>query len=210
MRRINIFSAILTLVLLFCLSCVNHKDSIGEKFIVKYNIVENHYEYCVVNSKNDTILILDPNKYIICFSDTVESFIVVAIRAKKGWWGIDFSENILFQVYNTTDGEPSPDELNFDRIRIVDEEGKIGFADGKGKIVIQPQFEQVTAYHEKYAIIGENCIKIPWDTTHVESGCNHYSIECKKYGYIDKQGAVVEIGNSSFEELYEKLDFPKW
>jgi hypothetical protein len=58
------------------------------------------------------------------------------MREKKGWWAIDFNENVLFQVYNTTDGEPSPDELNFDRIRIVNEKGKIGFADGKGKIVV--------------------------------------------------------------------------
>jgi hypothetical protein len=48
---------------------------------------------------------------------------------------MDLKENLLFRVYNNSEGEPSPDELNFDRIRIVDETGKIGFADDKAKVV---------------------------------------------------------------------------
>ncbi|MEJ1241068.1 WG repeat-containing protein [Chryseolinea sp. T2] len=191
------------------LSCSDKESLKSEKFVVHSSTSGNSYLYSIVNSKNDTILKLDPEKYWVCFDDTVENFLVVAPKDKKGWWAIDFKENFLFQVYNTSEGEPSPDELNFNRIRIVDEAGKIGFADETGKVVITPAFEQATAFNKDYAIIGESCRKIPWDTTHTEAGCNHYSIECARNGYIDKAGNVMDVGLYTLEELWDKLDFPE-
>jgi hypothetical protein len=115
----------------------------------------------------------------------------------------------LFQVYNTSPGEPSPDEISFNKIRIVDETGKIGFADEKGNIIIKPRFDNATSFYNEYAIVGEDCKKIPWDTIQNESGDMHYSIICSKNGYINSAGDIIEIGNSTFEELCKKLNFPK-
>lgn len=184
-------------------SCLNDERSQSEKFVVQRSTSG----YFVLNSNSDTVLKLSPNKYWVCFDDTVENFLIVSPKDRKGWWGIDFKENFLFQVYNTSEGEPSPDELNFNRIRIVDNSGKIGFADQNGKVVIEPRFEQATAFNNDYAIIGEGCRKIPWDTSHTELGCYHFSIECNKNGYIDKSGDIIEIGNYTLEELWNKLDF---
>lgn len=192
------------LSIMIFISC-SHQEVNHEKYIV----VNNGYIYSVVNFKNDTILKLDSAKYFVCFDDTVENFLIVAPKTRKGWWAIDFDENYLFQVYNTIHGEPSPDEITNGRIRIVDEQGKIGFANEKGEIIIKPQFEQVTAFYKGFAIIGQDCRIIPWDTIHSVSDCHHYSISCLKNGYIDKDGIIIEIGSLTFDELWDKLDFPK-
>jgi len=192
------------IIIMTCFSC-----SENEIYHEKYVVVNNGYEYAVINFKNDTILKLDSAKYFVCFDDTVVNFLTVAPKTRKGWWAIDFNENFLFQVYNTSDGEPSPDEITYGRIRIIDEKGKIGFADEKGKTIIRPQFEQVTAFYKDHAIIGQDCKKIPWDTIHDESDCHHYSIVCSKNGYVDRDGNIVEMGNWTIEELWDKLEFPK-
>jgi len=187
-----------------CFSCSRNEERF-DKFIV----VNNGYTYSILDFKNDTILKLDSANYFVCFDDTVENFLIVAPKTRKGWWAIDFDENFLFQVYNTVDGEPSPDQITYGRIRIVDDKGKIGFADDKGKIIIKPQFEHVTAFYKDYVIIGQECKKIPWDTIHAESDCHHYSIDCLKNGYIDRDGKIIELGNLTIEELRDKLNFPK-
>ena len=128
----------------FCLSCNSSEKSKPEQYIIQNVELGNKLQYLVLNTQNDTVLKLDPDKYWMCFSDTVKSFLVVAPKDRKGWWAIDFDENYLFKVYNTSPGEPSPDEISFDRIRIVDETGKIGFADEKGNIIIKPRFKQAT------------------------------------------------------------------
>lgn len=138
------------LSIMIFISC-SHQEVNHEKYIV----VNNGYIYSVINFKNDTIFKLDSAKYFVCFDDTAENFLIVAPKTRKGWWAIDFDENYLFQVYNTIHGEPSPDEITNGRIRIVDEQGIIGFANEKGEIIIKPQFEQVTAFYKGFAIIAK-------------------------------------------------------
>ena len=48
----------------------------------------------------------------------------------------------------------------------------------------------VTTFHKGKAIIGESCDKIPWDEHAKEEDCHHYSIVCKKHGYINQNGEV--------------------
>ena len=199
------------LILMICVSC-KQKETVREKYIVKDTVINNQYQYYVINFKNDTILKLNPDEYFVCFNenDTVENFLVVAPKKRDGWWAIDFNEDYLFQVYNVSEGEPSPDELSYGRIRIIDDYGKIGYANKLGKIVIKPQFEYATAFYKNYAIIGEECKKIPWETKTESSDqiFHPYSIKCSRYGYIDKKGKVMEMGNWSYEELRKKLNFP--
>jgi hypothetical protein len=163
-------------------------------------------EYYVLDSKNDTIIKLDTAKYFVCFDEEFEHFLTVAPKGRSGWWAINLNENYLFQVYNTSHGEPSPDILKYGMIRIVDANGKIGYADEYGKVVIKPQFEKASSFYKKYAIIGEDCHKVPWDTSDVI--CEHFSIECSRYGYIDKKGNVIEFGDYSYNELVDKLNIP--
>lgn len=162
--------------------------------------------YSLIDLKNKTIRVLDSAQYYIAMNGFEYGyFAILGKKGSPGWSAIDANEDILFQVYNTSFGEPSPDYLIENRIRIIDENNKIGFANEKGQIVIKPQFEIVTSFHNGYAIIGENCKKIPWGGHESES--NHYSIECRKYGYINDKGDIIKIGDFTFEQIMKKI---KW
>ena len=180
-----------------------------EKFKIKVEETSNWKSiYYIVNEKGETVKQLDSTKYYISFNgDNYQSFAIFGIKGEKGWSAIDTNEKILFDVYNPSSGEPTPDGIVENKIRIVDENNKIGFADRSGKIIIKPQFEIVTTFHKGKAIIGESCEKIPWDEHAKEEECHHYSIVCKKHGYINEKGEIVMLRNFTFEEIQKKI---KW
>ena len=180
-----------------------------EKFKIKVEAGPNWKSmYYIINEKGEIIKQLDSTKYIISFNrDNYESFAVFGIKGERGWSAIDINEKKLFEVYNTSFGEPTPDQIVENKIRIVDENNKIGFADNKGKIIIKPQFEIATTFHKGKAIIGKGCEKIPWDEHAKEEDCQHFSIVCKKHGYINEKGEEITLGNFTFEEIQKKI---KW
>lgn len=163
--------------------------------------------YSINDEKENLIKQLDSSKYLVSFNDTnLRYFAIFLIKGHRGWSAIDSNEKILFEVYNQGD-EINPDYLVENKIRIVDENQKIGFANEKGEIIIKPQFEIVTSFHNGKAIIGQICNKIPWDEHAKEDDCHHYSIVCKKYGYINELGEIVESGYSTFEEIQNKINW---
>jgi hypothetical protein len=116
--------------------------------------------YCLVDEQGKLIRELDTAKYYVCFNnEQYVYFAIFGIKNSPRWTAIDADENVLFQVYNTSFGEPSPDNLIEDKIRIVDENNKIGFANNKGTIIIKPLFEVATSFHKGKAIIGDKCKK---------------------------------------------------
>ena len=165
--------------------------------------------YYILNEKGKAVKQLDTTKYRICLGGhDYGYFAIFLIKDENGWSAIDKNEKILFKVYNTSIGEPSPDELTENKIRIIDENNKIGFADNKGNIIIEPQFEMVTSFYKGKAIIGEKCSKVPWGNHEEEpGGCHHYTIECERAGYINSKGEIIEIGEFTFEEIKKKI---KW
>lgn len=164
--------------------------------------------YSLIDEKNNLIKVLDSSKYYITFNfDNYVYFAVFGKKGNPGWTAIDAKENILFQVYNTSIGEPSPDYLIENKIRIIDDENKIGFANEKGQIVIKPQFEIVTSFHNGKAIIGEKCKKVPWKEHAKEEDCQHYSIVCGNFGYINEKGEILKLGNYTFEEIKKEIDW---
>lgn len=164
----------------------------------------------MVDEKGNLIKELDTSKYIICLDqDKPAYFAIFAVRNRSGWIAINRQEKQLFEVYNTSIGEPSPDHLVDGKIRIVDEYGKIGFANHKGKVIIKPQFEMVSSFYNGKAIIGKTCEKVPWNLPEElnHSDCHHYSIECKEHGYIDVKRKIILLGNYTFEEIAKKINW---
>jgi len=165
------------------------------------------FGYVIINQSGDTVMRLDTAKYYTCFGDTIQYFAIVGLKNKKGWWAIDRNENLLFEVYNTSYGEPSPDELTNGMIRIVDKKGKIGFANFKGKIVIKPQFEAATTFYKGKAIVGRQCKQVLW-CCKGDNADKHYLTKCTQTGYIDKKGQVKEMGDYTLEQMQKKLNWP--
>lgn len=164
--------------------------------------------YSLVDEYGKTLKVLDTAKYYISMNDdTLGYFAIFGKKNSPGWSAIDVNENILFQVFNTSFGEPSPDYLIENKIRIIDNEDKIGFANEKGEIIIEPQFEIATSFYNGKAIIGKKCKKIPWGNHEDENGCHHYSITCEYQGYIDEKGTILKLGNYTFDEIKEEIDW---
>lgn len=137
---------------------------------------------------------LDPNKYIVSLTYHENSyFATFSIKGKKGWNAIDFNENILFEVYNIISNEPSPDYLIENRIRIIGKNKKIGFANDCGKIIIKPIFDYATSFNNGYAIVGEKC--------------PDSSNKCNQYGYINKNGKIIKIGNYTFDQIQKEINW---
>jgi hypothetical protein len=164
--------------------------------------------YSLVDENGKLIRKLDTAKYFTCFNpDQYVYFAIFGVKGRFGWAAIDANEKLLFNVYNTSFGEPTPDYLVENKIRIVDEKNLIGFANNKGQVIIKPQFEIVTSFHKGKAIIGQTCEKVPWDEHAEESDCHHYSITCKRNGYINAKGVILKIGKFSFEQIKKEIDW---
>lgn len=177
----------------------------AQKFQIIYR--NNNYSTAYIADKNGKIIKkLDDSFGLNYRPGTMGYFSIFAINGEEGWTAVDINGKKLFQVLNSEIGTPSPDDVIDGKIRIVGKNGKIGFADEKGKVIIRPQFEEVSSFHKGKAIIGEGCKAIPW-THSQETDCRHYYTQCKKYGYIDEKGKIIEFGEYTFEEIAKKI---KW
>ncbi len=162
--------------------------------------------YTLVDEEGKIIRQLDTAKYYLSFNnDQYVYFAVFGKKGSSGWTAIDAHENELFKVYNTSQGEPSPDYLIENKIRIVDENAKIGFANERGETIIHPRFDMVTSFYKNKAIIGQLCKEVPWDEHAKETDCQHYSIGCEKHGYINNKGIVIKIGAYSFDQIMKEI-----
>ena len=207
------FSFLLMLILISA-------STIGQKKI-KVKVIETvttpgNYvpdRYVFVDEKGNKIRELDTAKYTTCFyNEQYVYFTIVTLKDytkanKNGWAAIDADERILFTVMNTSYGEPTPDYLWEDAIRIIDTNNLVGFANSKGKIIIEPQFEAVSTFHKGKAIVATSCKNIPWNDHATEGDCHHFSTICTNHGYINKKGKVLKMGPYSFEEIKKEI---KW
>ncbi|MGW1455226.1 WG repeat-containing protein [Salegentibacter agarivorans] len=167
----------------------------------------NRETYSILNSNGDTIHKLDTTTYLYTFQSKFKEFVVFRIKGREGWSAIDSEQNYLFQVYQPVKGEPFPDHLIEDRIRIVGDNNRIGFADSSGEIIITPQFEEVTEFNNGYAIFSSECERIDKDNIKCEHA--RFATKCNKFGYIDKYGNIIEVGNFDFEKLRERINWKK-
>ena len=161
----------------------------------------------LIDEDGNLIRTLDKDKYfpISLNQEGYGYFAIFGFYEKSGWYAIDANENIIFQVYNTSFGEPSPDNLIENKIRIVDKMGLIGYANQLGEIIIEPQFEIASSFHNNKAIIGSTCKKEPIGEHDEKGGCEHFSITCQQNGYINTDGEIRKIGDYTFEEIMEEI-----
>jgi hypothetical protein len=103
-----------------------------------------------INAKGD--IVIPFGKYITCYTTKFYDFAIVRTQDTKTV-GIDRKENILFDVFIFDNW---PDPLSNGLFRIV-KEGKIGYADIHGKIIIQPQFDGAYSFWDGKAKVGTGC-----------------------------------------------------
>ena len=125
-------------------------------------------------------VVISAGKYPYIFTDVFEKIAFVLLKDKKGVYAIDRNEKILFQVCSY---EIGPDIISNGLFRII-ENGKIGFANMNGEIVIKPRFQFVYPFQENgFAIFCENGTWSMLD--------KYIPVIKGKWGAINRQGVIV-------------------
>ncbi len=129
-----------------------------------------------VNQKGDTVISI--GKYFYCFLDTVITYAIVADTGKDNSvpYAIDQNGNRLYEVYWVDNG---PDIIEEGLFRIK-RNGKIGFANTKGEIVIPPQFDCAEQFKNGKA-------KVTYDCVLIKEG-EHTLMKSNSWFYINKTG----------------------
>lgn len=125
-------------------------------------------------------IVIPAGKYADIFTAEFDKVAIVKIKGKKEFYAIDRNEKVLFQVFNSEGG---PDIISNGLFRII-ENGKIGFANMNGEIVIKPRFQFVYPFQENgFAIFCENGTWSMLD--------KYIPVIKGKWGAINRQGVVV-------------------
>ncbi|MCD6116147.1 WG repeat-containing protein [bacterium] len=130
-----------------------------------------------INSKGDTIIPI--GKYYYCYSDTIRNFGIVMEKGGR-IIGIDKTDNELFDIFKYDNG---PDYVSDGLFRIM-KNGKIGYADMNGKIIIKPQFDCAYPFKNGLAKVSKKCIT---------EKKGEYSIwKSNDWFYINKKGRAIK------------------
>ena len=104
----------------------------------------------------------------------------IAPVVKDGdWVYIDGNENVLVKPLVV---DNAPDAFGWMYARFV-EDGKIGFFDESGRVVIDPQFDFAFPFCEGLAVFCEECEELP--------GGERKEVKGGRWGVIDEKGDVV-------------------
>ncbi len=126
-----------------------------------------------INTKGDTVIPV--GRYLYCYTDTLRDFAIVTQKKGKAI-GIDRNERELFEVFWFDNG---PDPVAEGLFRIV-REGKIGYANKQGEVVIAPQYACAFPFQDGKAKVAYQCETI--------SEGEHFRWESQAWIQIDKQG----------------------
>ncbi|MCX6150582.1 MAG: WG repeat-containing protein [Ignavibacteriales bacterium] len=187
-----------TLILLSFFSCKGTESRVN-KTQEYFNLDSIHTDYLVSfsddglfspgkscgyrNSKGE--ISIPQGKYNYCFTDTFRNFAFVSDDklTNSKVVAIDRNENILFDVYMFDNG---PDWLVDGLFRVV-RNGKIGYANNNGIIIIEPKYECAEQFEKGIARVALNCTlkKDRYDP-------EHYEMEGGAWSNIDKKGDEVK------------------
>lgn len=171
---------ILTLLLGLALACSLSAQGVLHIYCPHPEINEDACGY--VNEKNEVVIPV--GKYLRLYSTEFDRIAFVSIKGKPGIYAINRAEQILFKVHCV---DNRPDVVSEGLFRII-RNGKIGFADMTGKVVIEPQFQFAFPFQRGgIAIFNEG-------GTLVREG-EYTRYQGGKWGVINKDGKVVVPAN---------------
>ncbi len=114
-------------------------------------------------------------------ADSSEHNETISIRYIDGSGFVAFNRNgiRLFTVFPYDNGPDYPSQGLFRIIR----DGKIGFADTAGNVIIEPQFSAALPFQDGLAGFCESCITVNYG--------EHRAWEQGKWGFINRRGKIV-------------------
>jgi len=161
-------------------------DSINSDYLLSFavdNDSSGGTSYGYKNLQGEIVIPL--GKYQQCFTDTFKSFAFVYddMLTNSKVIAIDRNEKILFEAYMFDNG---PDWLEEGLFRII-RNGKIGYADVNGFIIIVPKYECAGQFENGIAKVSLHC-----NLVKSENDPEHTSMESDSWFYIDKKGNKIK------------------
>lgn len=139
-----------------------------------------------LNSKGDTVIPF--GKYDFSWTMEFVTYAFVSIITDSSALGTPIAINRkgerIFDMYVFDNG---PDDLVEGLMRIK-QNGKIGFADSTGRIVIRPKYQCAYPFENGQAQVTKHCSLIP--------NGEYHSMSSSSWFYIDKKGRKVKVKNS--------------
>lgn len=170
-------------VLLLSFSCTIQAQSTGGlRIIYGGDSTDFQSPTGYMNTAGDTIIPID--KYKFCYSPAFIYFAVVVTHDSRTI-AIDTNGQELFEIYlfdNMPDNEYSQNYGDGELFRIIID-GLIGFANFKGEIVIQPQFQCADYFRDGKCRVAKKCRLI------LEG--EHKRMESGRAYYIDVKGNFI-------------------
>lgn len=144
--------------------------------------------FAYLNQKGDTMIPV--NRFTHSFSDTIITYGIVIEKNGDQYdlIGINQKGQRLYEVYWFDNG---PDYISDSLFRIK-RNGKIGFANTKGQIVIQPEFQCAYLFENGRA-------KVTYDCKLVSDGTDYHMMKSSTWFFINKEGERVRERSSSNE-----------
>ena len=130
-----------------------------------------------INKHGDTVIPI--GTFEMCFTDTFATFAYVVDKKIYGdrMVAINRDKKIIFDAYLFDNG---PDYVSEGLFRIK-RNGKIGYANEIGEVIIEPKFECAYPFENGKA-------KVAYDCETNKDDLEHSSWESSKWFYIDKNG----------------------
>jgi hypothetical protein len=169
MPHLKMHTFLLSLSVLFLLCAGHDRKEYLIKTCNKYDETACGY----VNSSGDTVIAVGTYEY--CYTDTLK-YMAIVLKKNGELIAIDRQGMELFEVMWYDNG---PDYFADGLIRIK-KNGKIGYADERGRLVIAPQFQCAFPFANGSARVALTCKT-------VQEG-EHSRWESDDWFYIDKQG----------------------
>ena len=174
----NLLFVLIAISLFACTSTVETENTTASENDTWYQFYENGNEEIgtptgYINQKGDTVVPL--GKYKFLFTDTVQQMAIVYTQDNR-CIGIDKNQKELFQVYWYDNG---PDYVQDGLFRII-KDGKIGFANEAGEIIIEPKYKCTEPFENGKAKATYDC---DW-----AKGKEHLMIINAKWLTIDTKG----------------------
>jgi hypothetical protein len=133
-------------------------------------------EFGYLNQRGDTVFQI--GRFSHSFSDTILTYGIVVDSGSL--IGINKLGQRIYEVYAFDNG---PDYISDGMFRIV-QDGKIGYADSTGRIVIEPQFECASPFSDGFAEVTFDCVLV--------TDGDHKTSDSNSWFYIDKSGKKAE------------------
>jgi len=131
-----------------------------------------------LNADGDTIIPFDTYR---CLSDTFKYYgLIEDIQGDYNMYGIDKAGKKLFEAVPDGEGYAT---IEYDGRIMIQKNGKYGYANHKGEIVIQPQYSCAENFNNGRARVSNQCQK---------SKDEHYMWESNNWIYIDRCGNEIE------------------